>query len=57
MTLTRAELQKALEHLQAGNWQAAHEIVQRDEASALACWAFPSGADAAAETRALGKEI
>jgi hypothetical protein len=39
MTLTRAQLQKAVGHLQAGDWQAAHEIVQRDEESALSCWA------------------
>lgn len=39
MSLTRAQLQKAIEHLQAGDWQAAHEIVQKDEESALACWA------------------
>ncbi len=25
--------------MEAGDWQAAHEIVQRDEASPLACWA------------------
>jgi len=25
--------------LEAGDWQAAHEIVQRDEESPLACWA------------------
>ena len=39
MTLARSQLQKAVEHLQAGDWQAAHEIVQRDEESPLACWA------------------
>ena len=39
MTLARSQLQKVVEHLQAGDWQAAHEIVQKDEASALACWA------------------
>lgn len=39
MALSRAQLGKAIEHLQAGNWQAAHEIVQRDEGSAFACWA------------------
>lgn len=37
--LTRARLQKAIEYVQAGDWQAAHEIVQKDEDSALACWA------------------
>jgi len=39
MALSRAELSKALGHLQRGEWQAAHEIVQADEESALACWA------------------
>jgi hypothetical protein len=39
MPLGRSELQQALAHLEAGDWQAAHEIVQRDEASPLACWA------------------
>jgi hypothetical protein len=39
MTLSRSQLSKALAHLQAGEWQAAHEIVQRDEESPLACWA------------------
>jgi hypothetical protein len=33
------ELRRALEFLQAGDWQAAHEIVQRDENSPLYCWA------------------
>jgi hypothetical protein len=32
-------LKKAMEHLQAKDWQAAHEIVQEDEESVLACWA------------------
>jgi hypothetical protein len=39
MSLGRSRLQKALTHLEAGEWQAAHEIVQRDEDSPLACWA------------------
>ena len=30
---------QALRHLEAGDWQAAHEIVQKDEQSPLACWA------------------
>ena len=38
MPLPRAELQRALGHLRLGDWQAAHEIVQKDERSALACW-------------------
>ena len=37
--MKRKELARALALLQAGNWQGAHEIVQRDEESALACWA------------------
>jgi hypothetical protein len=39
MRLGRAQLSKALAYMEAGEWQAAHEIVQRDEESALACWA------------------
>ena len=39
MRLGRAQLSKAVAHMEAGEWQAAHEIVQRDEESALACWA------------------
>ena len=33
------DLRQALKHLEAGDWQAAHEIVQKDEESPLACWA------------------
>ena len=32
-------LRSAVEHLERGNWQAAHEIVQKDEDSKLSCWA------------------
>jgi len=39
MRITQAQLTKALGHLETGDWQAAHEIVQRDEESPLACWA------------------
>ncbi len=39
MRITQAQMTKALAHLEAGDWQAAHEIVQTDEESALACWA------------------
>ena len=39
MALGRAELAKAVQLLEAGDWQSAHEIVQKDEDSALACWA------------------
>jgi hypothetical protein len=35
---TTNALTRAVRHLEAGNWQAAHEIVQKD-ASALGCWA------------------
>ena len=38
-TLAQADLARAAELMQKGDWQAAHEIVQQDEASALACWA------------------
>ena len=39
MPLGRADLSRALKHMEAGDWRAAHEIVQRDEESMLACWA------------------
>jgi hypothetical protein len=39
MPLSLGELERALKHLRAGDWQAAHEIVQKDEDSPLACWA------------------
>ena len=39
MQLSRAQLKRALAHLQRGDWRAAHEIVQKDEDSPLACWA------------------
>jgi len=32
-------LRSVLEHLERGDWNAAHEIVQKDEESALFCWA------------------
>jgi len=40
--MTRArtdDLSSALDHLERGDWRAAHEIVQRDEDGTLACWA------------------
>ena len=37
--MKKAELERALEHLRAGDWEAAHKIVQQDEDSELACWA------------------
>jgi hypothetical protein len=33
------DLRRAVEHLEKGDWQAAHAIVQQDEASPAACWA------------------
>jgi hypothetical protein len=39
MHLSHAQLSRAVKHMEAGEWQAAHEIVQRDEDSPLACWA------------------
>ena len=32
-------LRSAVAHLERGEWQAAHEIVQKDEDSPLSCWA------------------
>lgn len=37
--LTPAQLTAALDLLDKADWQAAHEIVQQDEHSPLACWA------------------
>ena len=39
MTLSRTQMASALGHLQRGDWQAAHGIVQQDEDSPIACWA------------------
>ena len=39
MPLSQSQLKKAVDHLERGDWQAAHEIVQKDEESPLACWA------------------
>jgi hypothetical protein len=39
MDPTVAQLSQALSFLERGDWQAAHEIVQKDEESPLACWA------------------
>ena len=33
------ELERAVALLEDGDWQAAHEIVQKDEGSRLSCWA------------------
>lgn len=35
----KLDLRKAVSLLEKGDWQAAHEIVQQDEESPLACWA------------------
>jgi len=37
--VTRSELSEAIALLEKGDWRAAHGIVQKDEGSALACWA------------------
>jgi len=39
MALAASELRQAIAHLRRGDWRAAHEIVQKDEHSTLACWA------------------
>jgi Tfp pilus assembly protein PilF len=39
VSLDQQSLRQALVHLEQGDWQAAHEIVQQDEESPLACWA------------------
>ncbi len=39
MPLAATELAQAVALLERGDWRAARRIVQRDEASALACWA------------------
>jgi hypothetical protein len=38
MTVSTSALSHAVRHLEQGDWQAAHSIVQRD-ASPLGCWA------------------
>jgi len=37
--VNKVDLESALAHLRAGDWEAAHKIVQRDEDSPLSCWA------------------
>ena len=34
-----SEIRRAIGLLEKGEWQAAHQIVQKDEESALSCWA------------------
>jgi hypothetical protein len=38
MALSRADLAQACDHALAGDWEAAHEIVQRDEEDKASCW-------------------
>ena len=38
MTITRADLARACDLAIAGDWAAAHAIVQQDEQDASACW-------------------
>ena len=37
--MNKSDLRRALELLRQGDWKAAHEIVQQDDASPPACWA------------------
>jgi hypothetical protein len=37
--VSNRDLSKAVQFLESGDWQAAHEIVQQDEDSPLVCWA------------------
>ena len=37
--MEKKDLRRALAHLQKGEWQPAHAIVQDDEDSRLSCWA------------------
>ena len=36
--LSKAQLADAIEHALAGQWQAAHQIVQQDEQDEFSCW-------------------
>jgi hypothetical protein len=36
--MTKTDLSHAIEHALCGRWTQAHEVVQRDEESELACW-------------------
>ena len=38
MSISRAELVQAIDHALAGEWEAAHGIVQRDESDPTSCW-------------------
>ena len=37
--MKQSEIERAVELLERGDWQGAHEIVQKDERSQLSCWA------------------
>lgn len=37
--MKKRDLREAANHLEAGDWKAAHQIVQDDEDSRLFCWA------------------
>ncbi|HEX2567201.1 MAG TPA: hypothetical protein VHL85_10110 [Burkholderiales bacterium] len=37
--MKKNEIARAISLLEGGDWQGAHAIVQKDEESALACWA------------------
>ena len=37
--MNKRDLLRAIHHMESGDWNAAHEIVQRDEDAPLACWA------------------
>jgi hypothetical protein len=39
MRLDQRQLAEAATYMESGDWRAAHEIVQKDEESPLACWA------------------
>ena len=39
MAITPEEMARAVDLLEQKDWQAAHQIVQKDEESPLACWA------------------
>jgi len=39
MGISQKKLTQAVTQLERGDWQGAHEIVQKDEETPLACWA------------------
>lgn len=38
VSVSRSDLVQALDHALAGDWEAAHSIVQRDESDPTSCW-------------------